>query len=1020
MKLQSKFLLALLPPVIVFLAGLGIWSARLATQGIDKTAADYLQGVLHTFVTQELENRRQILVKNQLDKVPSFVRLYKQEAAEAASAVELLWPGHIFAFDSEGKLVFDTSGGNPEKMQTVWDPVLAEIKKSPNGDYGHINEEMYRYAAFQPWGWQVFVAIDDSDVHDAEVRIYWITLLIALGAAAVISGVLGLVFRKFVVSPIAVLSDAAGLIAARQPVEEISVASHDEIGDLARDIEKMSQDISLYQLQLLKLAESLELQVEERTADLMKSEAGLARAQQIAHLGSWEWDVSSGTLTWSDEVYRIFGYAPREFIPDYEKFLASIHPDDVDAVKNAVNLALSDRATYNIEHRIIHPDGEVRTVREIGEVSYDEDGRPDRMMGTVQDITEMAAAEAALRESEKQYRLLADNSKDLIYRYELQPERGFTYVSPSSSDLIGYTPDEHYADPDLGFKLIHPDDASKLNSLMNMETELENPIVLRWNHKNGGTVWMEQQNIRIFDDKGELIAIEGASRDITERKHAEQIIIDSEEMKSKILNSMQDGMALADMDGRMVQVNEAMTTIYGYSVEELTSMNALELIRPDYHRVFMEFQKQLIETGSFAGETVDIRKGGAELFTEIRGALIRLKEEPYLLAIIRDVTDRKIAEDALRESEERFRAIFESTSDCILVWDKDYNYLFANQAAIDQVGAQREQVIGKNIREGLGHVPDFMNLWISRIDRAVHFGKSFRVEDADQIGDRTAYSESVVSPIMGRDGQVFAVGVVYRDITDRKEMEQAISEHAHNLAQTNLELRKKNTELDEFTYVASHDLQEPLRKITAFSSLLQKDLGEDMPERARLDLHYIVDAAGRMQTLVQDLLLLSRTGRAALKQTMISPRKCAQKALDALSVRLAETGAEIIWDDLPEVLGDESLLVQLYQNLIGNGLKFIGQDSPVIHISFERENGDIVYGVKDNGIGIKPDYTEQIFSPFKRLHSRAEYEGSGIGLAICRKIVEMHGGRLWVESEPGRGAHFKFTLQPAERSLNDA
>ena len=230
------------------------------------------------------------------------------------------------------------------------------------------------------------------------------------------------------------------------------------------------------------------------------------------------------------------------------------------------------------------------------------------------------------------------------------------------------------------------------------------------------------------------------------------------------------------------------------------------------------------------------------------------------------------------------------------------------------------------------------------------------------------------------------------------------------LERINRELVALNAELDGFTNMASHDMQEPLRTLMAFSDLLRKDLGDSLSEQAAKDLTFITDAAKRMQTLIQDLLALSRAGRAPKKREKVSLRECADLALEALAMRVKETGAEIIHDELPDVWGDSTLITQLYQNLIGNALKFIGDQRPIIQLTFEEREGTQVFGVKDNGIGIEPNYTREVFKPFRRLHGRAEYEGSGVGLAICRKIIDRHGGKIWVESEPGKGAHFRFTF----------
>jgi light-regulated signal transduction histidine kinase (bacteriophytochrome) len=250
---------------------------------------------------------------------------------------------------------------------------------------------------------------------------------------------------------------------------------------------------------------------------------------------------------------------------------------------------------------------------------------------------------------------------------------------------------------------------------------------------------------------------------------------------------------------------------------------------------------------------------------------------------------------------------------------------------------------------------------------------------------------------------------------EHKRGEEALAERTGQLERTNRELVVLNAELDDFTHMASHDLQEPLRTLVAFSGLLSKDLGHLLPPRAEQDLGFITDAAKRMQTLIQDLLALSRAGRIAKKREKVILDECADRALEVLAIRVKETGAEVTRDELPDVWGDAMMLTQLYQNLIGNALKFRGGQRPIIRLTVAERDGDQIFGVKDNGIGIEPKYAPQIFQPFRRLHGRAEYEGSGIGLAICRKIVERHGGNIWVESEPGKGAHFRFTISHRRR-----
>lgn len=244
---------------------------------------------------------------------------------------------------------------------------------------------------------------------------------------------------------------------------------------------------------------------------------------------------------------------------------------------------------------------------------------------------------------------------------------------------------------------------------------------------------------------------------------------------------------------------------------------------------------------------------------------------------------------------------------------------------------------------------------------------------------------------------------------------------ARHLEEVNSDLLRRNEELDEFTYVASHDLQEPLRKLISFSEFLREDAGEELPERANTDIRFITDSARRMSRLVTDLLDLSRSGKAAMEMREIPLRDCVDEALDSLALVVTESGARIRIDELPSLPVDRTLIVQTLTNLLSNALKFVETGrTPEIHVTAEPHEHHVVLGVRDHGIGIPEEFQNRIFVPFKRLQGRRDYAGTGIGLAICRKAVERHGGELWVESEPGHGSHFKLRLDRRTPHLVDS
>jgi light-regulated signal transduction histidine kinase (bacteriophytochrome) len=232
------------------------------------------------------------------------------------------------------------------------------------------------------------------------------------------------------------------------------------------------------------------------------------------------------------------------------------------------------------------------------------------------------------------------------------------------------------------------------------------------------------------------------------------------------------------------------------------------------------------------------------------------------------------------------------------------------------------------------------------------------------------------------------------------------------------ELARSNRDLEQFAYVASHDLQEPLRMVATYTQLLAERYRGQLDENADRYIRYAIDGALRMQTLVKDLLAFSRVGRQGTERHQVDCNQVVATVLQNLESAVQESLAQISRDNLPAVNADSSQMVQLFQNLIANAIKFRGPKPPVIRVDARKQGADWLFSVADNGIGIAPEHAEAVFAIFRRLHTRVEYPGSGIGLAICKKIVEQHGGRIWVESCEGEGSTFKFTV-PARKARRD-
>jgi signal transduction histidine kinase len=260
-----------------------------------------------------------------------------------------------------------------------------------------------------------------------------------------------------------------------------------------------------------------------------------------------------------------------------------------------------------------------------------------------------------------------------------------------------------------------------------------------------------------------------------------------------------------------------------------------------------------------------------------------------------------------------------------------------------------------------------------------------------------------------KDGLVRLPETIRRALEEKREHELRRGAE-RDLAKKAEELARSNADLEQFAYVASHDLQEPLRMVTAYTQLLAERYKGKLDENADKYIGYASEGAQRMQVLIQDLLAFSRVGRSGTARTNVDCNAVMKDVVQTLTPTIEASGAVVTYADLPTVWAEPTQMGQVFQNLIGNGIKFRGKEAPAISVQAEKQDGQWLFSVADNGIGIAPEYVENIFVVFQRLHARTEYPGNGIGLAICKKVVERLGGRIWVESQPGPGSTFKFTI----------
>ena len=471
----------------------------------------------------------------------------------------------------------------------------------------------------------------------------------------------------------------------------------------------------------------------------------------------------------------------------------------------------------------------------------------------------------------------------------------------------------------------------------------------------------------------------------------------------QVVEAAPNAMVMADSDGRIVLVNSQTEKLFGYSRDELLG-NSVDMLVPErfrsthpgHRRAFYgDLKSRPMGTGR---DLFALRKDGSEFPVEIGLNPVTTDEGVFVLAAVVDITER-------RRLEERFRQVVEAAPNAMVMADREGRIVLVNAQTEKLFGYVREELFGKAI-ETL--VPDRFRI-VHHDYRAAYFNELKprpMGTGRDLYGLRKDGSEFPVeiglNPVRTSE-EVFVLAAIV-DISQRKHAEQELLRRTEELA-------RSNHDLEQFAYVASHDLQEPLRAVAGPLQLLQRRYQGQLDGRADEFIAHAVDGATRMQTLIDDLLAYSRVGRVGAARQLTDCSEVLNQALKRLSVALTESGAQVNCGELPTVQGIPAQLTLLFQNLVGNAVKFRDKDRPIrIDIGAQPQGDEWVISVKDNGIGIDSQYFERIFLIFQRLHSRTEYPGTGLGLALCKRIVEQHGGRIWVESAPGSGATFFFTL----------
>ncbi len=774
--------------------------------------------------------------------------------------------------------------------------------------------------------------------------------------------------------------------------------------------------------------------------DLSESNERLKLALEATNTVCWSRDLVT------DQVSLMIGAAhPGQTLQlAHTETLELVHPDDQSQLESAIQAAIATKGTFEVEHRALASgqSEQWRWFLSRGKVLTDETGAATRMVGVAVDITDRKRANVIIQDREEELRLMVSNVPVGIFQTDA--DGNCLFVNLRWLELTGLSFAQAMG---TGWTdAIHPEDRDRVFAEWYRAAHAGDEFVAEYRYQTptGRVRWVYGRAIAISSENGTRSGYFGTVTDITERKQAEEVV----QTQLTAIEAAVTGIAILNSSGEYVYLNQAHLTIFGYDTPEaligktwkvLYTPEEIQLLE---HSIFPRLQTQRSWQGIVTGK----RRDGSTFPEEIS---LTLTPDDSLIFICQDITERQAQE------RERQRQTLQSQlfADVTLKIRQTLNLDQILQTAVTEV--QRllrvERVLlfqllsdgtgGTVVQEavlpgwdavlGQGITDDcFGATYLERYQQ----GRIYQIPDLDRFTDHHCLANfllqfqvkaKLVIPIVVRD-QLWGLLIAHQCSRPRdwSEFEIDLMQLLANqlgiaLAQAQLlqretqqrqALARSSDELQQFAYVASHDLQEPLRMISSYLQLLERRYREQLDDEAQEFIHYAVDGAARMQTLIRALLEYSRVSTRGQPFQPINLQAVLDEVLANLKLAIADAQAVITHDPLPTLQGDDSQLMQLLQNLISNALKFRGERPPQVHITVSQSDSHWTIGVRDNGIGIAPEYRDRIFLIFQRLHARTEYPGTGIGLALCKKIVERHGGKIWLESQPGEGATFFFTL----------
>lgn len=750
---------------------------------------------------------------------------------------------------------------------------------------------------------------------------------------------------------------------------------------------------------------------EQAEASLREALSDLNTLLNNCPFGVVEMDRNFRITRWTGFAEKIFGWSAEEVVGKHPFEFPIIHSDDRGHVERVFDsLPTVGQKSVSSFNRNNTKDGRSISCEWINSVLVDGQGRPSKVLSLVTDVTARVKAQEDLRASEERLALVLKASNDGLWDWNM--ETGEIYWSPRYHDILG-DPDQRLTPSFAEWeRMVHPDDREKVLEHLNqhLEKKSQYDIEYRHLHRDGHYRWFRAKGQAVWNDQGRAVRMAGSLSDITDRRLAEELVLENAEKYRLLVETTDTGYLVIGLDGTVLDANQRYVQLSGHqSLDEILGRTPLEWTSPADTERNNTAIRLAGKQGSIRGFEVDyVDRSGRVTPVEINATVVASGQGPRMLCLIRDITERRRTQAAIAEWKARYETASAASRQLVYELDTDTDLVRWGAPCEPIFGLPADSLSTLGAWEARVHPDDLTTYQAAR--NAATAGDhrpnlEYRVRHADGTYITVEDTARLVPGDGGRGAQL--VGFV-TDVTERARAREELSRHARELA-------RSNAELERFAYVASHDLQEPLRMVISFTQLLSQRYSGKLDSDADEFIAFAVEGAERMRRLIDDLLTYSRVSSGPRTLAPVSARAAAERALANLHASVTESGAVVRVENLPEsILADSTHLTLVFQNLIGNAIKFRRPNTPPeVVVRGEAAASGWKISVSDNGIGIDPKHRDRVFHMFQRLNPRSQYAGNGIGLTICRRIVEDMGGQITFESTPQQGSTFSFTVPAA-------